>query len=232
MDTLNHVRNYDPSSTLMQPNKARVQSGCQLHPPLCMYTQHMPPAKNLALVSVISKALIRILYLVNASKPATFRKHFEKVIPMTPLTWICKPFDELTPRELYAAMQLRIEVFVLEQNAPFQDADNKDQPSHHLLGFDGDTLLLYARIVPAGVSYPEHVSIGRIITAPEVRGKGLGKVLVQKSIDECYRIFGEQTIKIGAQARLEKFYTDFGFVTTSDVYIEDGIDHVEMTRIA
>jgi len=150
---------------------------------------------------------------------------------ITQLTWICKPFDALTPRELYAAMQLRVEVFVLEQNAPFQDADNKDQPSHHLLGFDGDKLLVYARLVPAGVSYPGHISIGRIITAPEVRGKGLGKVLVQRSIDECNRIFGEQTIKIGAQARLERFYNEFGWVKSSEVYIEDGIDHVEMTRI-
>lgn len=151
---------------------------------------------------------------------------------MPELTWICKPFDSLAPRELYAMMRLRIEVFVMEQNAVFQDADNKDQYCHHLMGFDGDDLLVYARLVPAGVSYPAHTSIGRIISALRVRGQGLGKVVVQKSIDECNRIFGEQTIKIGAQARLVRFYEAFGFVTTSDVYIEDGIDHIEMTRYA
>lgn len=149
---------------------------------------------------------------------------------MTAIAWACKHFDELTPRELYAIMQLRIDVFVIEQNAVFQDADGKDPMCHHLMGFDGEELVLYARLVPKGVSYAEHVSIGRIISARHVRGKGLGRVLVQKSIDACNDVFGEQTIVIGAQARLERFYNDFGFITTSDVYIEDGIDHVEMTR--
>lgn len=149
---------------------------------------------------------------------------------MTELTWVCKLFDELTAAELYAIMQLRIEVFMIEQNAVFQDADNKDQMCHHLMGFDGADLVLYARLVPKGVSYPEHISIGRIISAPQIRGKGLGKVLVQESVAACNSVFGEQTIKISAQARLERFYQDFGFVTTSDVYIEDSIDHIEMTR--
>ena len=148
------------------------------------------------------------------------------------ISWSTKHFDALTPRELYAIMQLRINVFMIEQNAVFQDADNKDQHCHHLMGFDGDDLVGYARLVPAGVSYPAHISIGRIISALHVRRQGLGKMVVQKSIDECARIFGEQTIVIGAQARLEHFYEGFGFVTTGDVYIEDGIDHVEMTRYA
>lgn len=149
---------------------------------------------------------------------------------MAAIKWTCKHFDELTPRELYAIMQLRIDVFVVEQNAVFQDADNKDQKCYHLMGFDGADLMLYARLVPKGVSYAGHISIGRIISAQPIRGKGLGKVLVQKAIDACNDVFGEQTIVIGAQARLERFYTDFGFVTTGEVYIEDGIDHVEMTR--
>lgn len=119
---------------------------------------------------------------------------------------------------------------MIEQNAVFQDADNKDPKCHHLMCFEGDSLVLYARLVPAGLSYPNHVSIGRIISAPHIRGKGLGKVLVHESINACDRIFGVQTIKIGAQARLERFYEAFGFITTSDVYIEDGIDHIEMTR--
>lgn len=146
------------------------------------------------------------------------------------IRWTCKHFDALTPRELYAIMQLRIDVFIMEQNAVFQDADNKDQPCHHLMGFIGDELVVYARLVPKGVAYPNHISIGRIISAQKARGLGLGRLVVKQSIEECDRIFGPQTIKIGAQARLERFYEDFGFTTTSDVYIEDGIDHIEMTR--
>lgn len=93
----------------------------------------------------------------------------------------------------------------------------------------GDELVAYSRLVPAGVSYAE-VSIGRIITAASVRGTGAGKILVQASIDECKQIFGQQPIRIGAQAYAIKFYELLGFKVDGEHYDEDGIDHVEMIR--
>ncbi|NCD70850.1 GNAT family N-acetyltransferase [Mucilaginibacter agri] len=144
-------------------------------------------------------------------------------------TTISKAFDQLSVNQLYDILRLRSEVFVVEQNCVFLDADNKDQHCHHVMLYKGDELVAYARLVPAGVSYTE-ISIGRIITSQSVRGKGAGKILVQASIDECEKIFGAQPIRIGAQAYAIKFYELFGFVTDGDHYDEDGIDHVEMIR--
>jgi ElaA protein len=144
------------------------------------------------------------------------------------INWICKKFDDLTPHELYAYLQLRNEVFVVEQNCVFQDADDKDQKCFHLMAWDENKLIAYTRIVPAGICY-EEISIGRVVTSPSSRGKGLGKELMQKSIDAAHAIFGKgSAIKIGAQLYLKKFYESFGFVQTSDVYTEDGIEHIKM----
>lgn len=143
------------------------------------------------------------------------------------MTWTIKKFSELTPYELYAIMQLRNEVFVVEQNCVFQDADNKDQACHHVMGWDGPKLLAYARIVPAGISYMEP-SIGRIISSPKARGKGAGRELVQRSIDALYALHGKNVIRIGAQLYLKKFYESFGFTQAGYIYIEDGIEHIEM----
>jgi ElaA protein len=143
------------------------------------------------------------------------------------MTWTAKPFDELTPYELYAIMQLRNEIFVVEQNCVFQDADNKDQASHHVMGWDAGTLLAYARIVPAGISYVES-SIGRIVSSREARGRGIGRDLVERSIHLSYSLHGKDSIRIGAQYYLKRFYESFGFRQTGAVYIEDGIEHIIM----
>lgn len=145
------------------------------------------------------------------------------------LTIRCKFFDALTPHELYAIIRLRNEVFVVEQNCVFQDADNKDQQCHHLMLWDGDTLVAYTRLVPPGLSYPE-MSIGRVVSNPQYRGSGAGKILMRESINACTRLFGKGVIRIGAQLYLKKFYESFGFVQSSEVYDEDGIDHIEMKR--
>ncbi|MFB9865402.1 GNAT family N-acetyltransferase [Rufibacter immobilis] len=144
---------------------------------------------------------------------------------------ITKPFEELTPQELYDLLQLRSAVFVVEQNCVFLDPDGLDNQCQHLLFYRGATLEAYARLVPAGVSYPE-LSIGRIITSAAVRGTGVGYQLVQKAIEETYRLFGPGPIKIGAQLYAKKFYERFGFVQSSDVYDEDGIDHIKMIKPA
>ena len=142
-----------------------------------------------------------------------------------------KHFNELTTHELYALLRLRAEVFVVEQNCPYLDPDNKDQQSHHLLYYAGDQLAAYTRLLPAGLSFDE-VSIGRVITSPVHRGTGLGKKLIEASIEGCYKLFGHEPIRIGAQLYLLKFYQSFGFVEQGDVYDEDGIPHVEMVKEA
>src|SRR3954470_2607748 len=99
-------------------------------------------------------------------------------------------FDKLSPHQLYAILQLRNEVFVVEQNCVFQDADDKDQKCYHLLGYIENSLAAYARLVPAGVSY-NNISIGRVITSPAYRGNGAGKALMKQAIAECFNLFGE-----------------------------------------
>lgn len=145
------------------------------------------------------------------------------------LHWILKKFEELTPYQLYAILQLRNDVFVVEQNCVFQDADDKDQNCYHLMGFADNKLVAYTRLVPPKIFYAE-MSIGRVVTARAARRSGAGKELMQKSIDACYAVFGEGPIKIGAQLYLKAFYESFGFRQISDVYLEDGIEHIYMRK--
>ena len=145
------------------------------------------------------------------------------------LTKICKDFDSLNPHELYDMLRLRSEVFVVEQTCIFLDMDDKDQQCHHVLFYNDDALVATARLVPPGLYYTE-MSIGRIVTGMQVRGTGVGKQLVDFSIDACYRLFGKGAIKIGAQLYAKKFYESFGFEQSSEVYDEDGIDHIHMIK--
>jgi len=143
------------------------------------------------------------------------------------ITFIQKHFNDLTPHELYAIIRLRNEVFVVEQNCVFQDADDKDQQSYHLMGWDNGKLLAYTRLVPPGVAY-EEASIGRVVTSPSARGTGLGRELMVQSIKACKEQFNVTVIRIGAQLYLEQFYRSLGFIPKGETYLEDGIVHVEM----
>ena len=146
------------------------------------------------------------------------------------LTWLTKPFDALTVPELYELLQLRSEVFVVEQTCPFQDIDGQDQAAHHLLGYaDTGELAAYARLFGAGISYAQ-ASIGRVVTSPRHRRFGLGRQLLQQAIAQCDTLFGVQPIKIGAQLYLQAFYESFGFVQQGEGYLEDGIPHIYMLR--
>ncbi|MES2775127.1 MAG: GNAT family N-acetyltransferase [Bacteroidota bacterium] len=146
--------------------------------------------------------------------------------------WKLKAFNELTPYELYAILRLRGEVFIVEQNCPYLDEDDKDQKGFHLMGWKDDLLAAYTRILPTGVSYPDMPSIGRVVTSPQARASGIGRELMQVSIDKLYDLFGKKPIKIGAQLYLKKFYESLGFVQTDDGYMEDGIPHIEMVKNA
>jgi ElaA protein len=150
------------------------------------------------------------------------------------LSWQLTQFPQLTPYEVYSILQLRSSVFVVEQQCIFQDMDNKDQQCHHLMGWlepakEERVLLAYARLVPPGIAY-EYPSIGRVATAPSVRQYGYGKLLMEKSIEALAGLYGHTPIRIGAQQYLNRFYESFGFKQSGDVYDEDGIPHIEMTR--
>lgn len=146
---------------------------------------------------------------------------------MKALSWILKPFDRLTAEELYGIIRLRSRVFVVEQQCVYLDTDNRDQEAFHLQGMQESFLVAYARLFAPGIYYQE-AAIGRIVTAPEVRGMGVGKSLVQKSLEIALRLYGEAPVRIGAQRHLEAFYGEFGFRADGEPYLEDGIPHVEM----
>ncbi len=141
--------------------------------------------------------------------------------------FICKHFDELSTRELYTILQLRMEVFSMEQQCAYQDCDDRDLVCYHLMGMQNNEMVAYSRLLPKGVSYDDYCAIGRVLTKANVRGQQIGKELIKKSIELCNVLFNEK-IKIGAQSYLEKFYADFGFVSTGHLYLEDEIPHMSM----
>ncbi len=148
---------------------------------------------------------------------------------MSGLKYITRTFDELSNEELYRVLQLRQEVFVVEQDCPYLDADGVDLQSYHVLGLNEEgRICAYTRIVPKGLSYDSYVSIGRVVNGPEVRGTGEGKKLMAYSIDTCKELYPKASIKISAQNYLLSFYESFGFDVHGDSYLEDGIPHTAM----
>ncbi|TGE15810.1 GNAT family N-acetyltransferase [Hymenobacter elongatus] len=146
------------------------------------------------------------------------------------LTWTSKKFTNLTLAELYDLLQLRMAVFIVEQNCPFQDIDGKDADAYHLLGYtEQGRLAAYARLFDAG-HYYEQVSIGRVAVSLDYRRYGFGKALMQQAITHCETLFGSQPIKIGAQQYLMAFYQSFGFMQLGEMYLEDDIPHIYMVR--
>ncbi len=146
------------------------------------------------------------------------------------MQFLCLPFYKLNLDQLYAILKLRQEVFIVEQDCPYLDSDDKDQDSLHLMGFYEDELAAYTRLVPKGLSYEKYASIGRVITSDKIRGKGLGKLLMNTSVDKLFEFWGQQAIKISAQSHLIPFYKTIGFDPTGEEYLEDGIPHAAMIR--
>lgn len=150
------------------------------------------------------------------------------------LTWQFSSFRELPRDDLYRVLQLRQQVFVVEQRCIFPDIDGKDAQAYHLLGWPVDAegeLLAYLRILPPGVLHPEP-ALQRIVTAASVRGRGVGAALMAEGIRRCEVCFGKLPIRISAQVHLTSFYERLGFRRQGEPFDEDGIRHVHMCRPA
>lgn len=149
------------------------------------------------------------------------------------LAWQCLHFQDLSLLSLYKILQARQIVFVVEQNCVYLDADSVDIQCHHLMAWNKyspeSALAAYLRIVPPGVKY-EEPSLGRIITTPEYRSRGLGKKLVQNGITTLLSLYPASSIRIAAQHYLKNFYESFDFQIVSDIYHEDNIPHIDMVR--
>jgi len=147
---------------------------------------------------------------------------------MTSSNWFLKTFNELSQQELYEILRLRHAVFVIEQQCLFEDVDGKDvNACHHLFLKEANQILAYARILGPGISYAAP-SISRVCTSLIHRGKGAGKVLMTRAMEETLRLYPEMPIIISAQYYLRKFYEELGFQTAGDIYLEDGIEHIQM----
>ena len=145
------------------------------------------------------------------------------------LTWETKFFNELNINELYTILQLREEVFTLEQHCFYQDMDGLDQKAAHLLGYDGEKLVAYARLF----EFEEHygsAAFGRVLIHKDYRKMKLGKILIDKILSEMERLFGEQKITISAQYYLLDFYKKFGFQPIGEPYDDAGVKHIRMEK--
>ena len=138
-----------------------------------------------------------------------------------------KTYSELTKDELYALLQLRSEVFVVEQDCIYQDIDGKDQKALHVLGFKENQLIAYTRVFKPG-DYFKQASIGRVVVKANERHHQYGNQIMIASIQAVKQYFNETTIKISAQCYLKKFYNSLGFKEVGEEYLEDGIPHIAM----
>ncbi len=145
------------------------------------------------------------------------------------LTFKIKKYDFITKEELYELLRLRAEVFVVEQDCPYQDVDGKDQKAVHVLGFKNQKLVAYTRIFGPG-DYFEQASIGRVVVQENERKNKYGHALMIASIEAVEKYFNETTIKISAQTYLNSFYSNLGFKAIGEEYLEDGIPHIAMIK--
>ena len=145
------------------------------------------------------------------------------------LSYITKKFQDLSLEELYAILQLRQAIFIVEQTCPYLDCDDKDQKSCHVLGKDDSgRLLSYCRILEKGISYENYSSIGRVVTSEPIRGTGEGRRLMNYAISETLRLYPQEKIKISAQCYISNLYESLGFVKVGEEYMEDDIPHIAM----
>ncbi|WP_374055885.1 GNAT family N-acetyltransferase [Rossellomorea sp. FM04394] len=143
------------------------------------------------------------------------------------MNWKLKSFNELSTHELYGILQVRTQVFVVEQHCPYMEVDGKDLHAYHLYKEENGEVVAYARLLPPGVSYKEP-SIGRVLVKEDYRGKGLASELVKRGLDFIHDELGERTVKIQAQEYLREFYGSYGFRAITETYLDDGIPHIDM----
>jgi len=152
------------------------------------------------------------------------------------IQWQTKKFKELTLDQLYDTLKLRVDVFVVEQCCYYPDLDSEENQldrhteTLHLLGYQNDKLVAYLRILAPGQSYVDYVSIGRVATAEQARGSGLGHELMSEGLKVCQQRFANQAIKISAQEHLLAYYQHHGFEQVSAMYLEDNIPHIAMVH--
>ena len=140
---------------------------------------------------------------------------------------VTKHFNELSLTELYEILKARINVFVVEQNCPYPEIDDKDQDAYHIFIKEDQEIVAYLRVLAPGVSYKE-ASVGRVLTTK--RNKGYGNLIMNEGIKLINEKYGLVAIRIGAQLYAKGFYEHFGFYQVSDEYLEDGIAHIEMVK--
>lgn len=145
------------------------------------------------------------------------------------LNILTKTFSELKTQELYDMLQLRSEVFVVEQDCVYQDVDGKDQMALHILGYKGERLVAYTRIFKPG-DYFEESSIGRVVVRASERKFKYGYSIMQASIEAIKKHYDENIIRISAQMYLKKFYNNLDFKEVGEKYLEDGIPHINMIK--
>jgi len=146
--------------------------------------------------------------------------------------WEVKTFQQLTVDELFDVLQLRVDVFVVEQQCAYRELDEYDRhvETRHLSGRnEGGQLIAYARLLPTGLRYPE-VNVGRFVVKADSRKQGIGHQLLQTALQEVSRCWPKTSMKISAQDYLQAFYAQYGFIRVSEVFLEDGIPHVEMRK--
>jgi len=157
-----------------------------------------------------------------------------KKTQFTAIDWQNKTFLELTTDELYDLLKLRIDVFVVEQTCFYPDLDDHDRhpETRHLFCYHNGIMTAYLRILPKGLTYPNYLSIGRVVTATCARSTGLGHELMKVALVDCQKHFPNDKLKISAQEHLEKFYNQHGFTRVSARYLEDDIPHIAMLQNA
>ncbi|SEM80122.1 ElaA protein [Pseudomonas sp. ok272] len=145
--------------------------------------------------------------------------------------WVCKHHSELGKEQLYAILRLRSQVFVVEQNCVYQDIDGQDMEGDtcHLMGWDGDQLVAYLRLLDPLLNGND-VVIGRVLIAPEARGQGLGHALLGEALEKAQKYWPDVPIFLSAQAHLQGYYARYGFVVVGEQYLEDDIPHIGMRR--
>lgn len=148
------------------------------------------------------------------------------------MQWFCHSFKQLDSQTLYDILRVRIDVFVVEQTCYYPDLDGLDclDDTIHVYAKDGDKVLAYLRCMAPGVAYDNDSAIGRVVTAADARGTGLGHELIKRGIAACEKAWPEYAIHLSAQEHLQKYYGSHGFETVTDMYLEDNIPHVGMVR--